>query len=193
MIYTDKGQSILATARKLFSKNGYKATTTKEIANEANVNDVTIFRLFGTKQILLEKMLDYYVSEPDKTDLACENGINLEGYLTKVGKYVYEVFEEYNDIFTIELFEMHAIKSKYQISRLPNEIREIVKQQIVESFGFEVHDADTFAAAYISSIHGLCINCLYLKTWDPPVDLDKCIQIITKNFSSSYPKSFVSN
>lgn len=183
MIYTDKGLSILAAARKLFSQNGFEATTTKEIAIEANVNEVTIFRLFGTKQVLLEKMLDYYVSEPDKTDLNCENGSSLESYLIKIGKYVYEIFKEYNDIFTIELFEMHSIKSKYQISKLPNEIRQIVKQQLTESFDFDAIDADEFASTYISSIHGLCINCLYLKTWDPPVNFEKCIQIISKNFA----------
>jgi AcrR family transcriptional regulator len=44
----------LTAARSLFTANGYKATTTKEIALRAGVAEPTLFRLFGSKSDLFE-------------------------------------------------------------------------------------------------------------------------------------------
>lgn len=44
---------IINAALSLFSANGITATTTKEIAEKAGVNEVTLFRQFGSKQGLL--------------------------------------------------------------------------------------------------------------------------------------------
>jgi AcrR family transcriptional regulator len=44
----------LAAARELFSKNGYQATTTKEISIKAGIAEPTLFRHFGSKAELFE-------------------------------------------------------------------------------------------------------------------------------------------
>ena len=41
----------------MFSRQGITATTTKEIAEQAGVNEVTLFRQFGSKQGLLLAVL----------------------------------------------------------------------------------------------------------------------------------------
>jgi len=46
-------ERIVASALALFSQQGITATTTKEIAEQAGVNEVTLFRQFGSKQGLL--------------------------------------------------------------------------------------------------------------------------------------------
>ncbi len=46
-------EQILTAAATLFAERGYKATTTRAIAERANVNEVTIFRYFKNKQGLL--------------------------------------------------------------------------------------------------------------------------------------------
>ena len=43
---------------ELFAKNGYDGTSTREIARRAGVNEVTIFRLFGSKEKLLYSALE---------------------------------------------------------------------------------------------------------------------------------------
>ncbi|WP_083676225.1 TetR/AcrR family transcriptional regulator [Paenibacillus sp. FSL H8-0548] len=48
------GEKILLAAISLMAEKGYDSTTTKEIALAAGVNEVTIFRHFGTKEKLLE-------------------------------------------------------------------------------------------------------------------------------------------
>lgn len=47
-------EKILLATIDLMSEKGYDSTTTKEIAQAAGVNEVTIFRHFGTKEKLLE-------------------------------------------------------------------------------------------------------------------------------------------
>ncbi|HVT38418.1 MAG TPA: TolC family protein [Gemmatimonadaceae bacterium] len=44
---------ILAAAARLYGEHGFRGTTTRRIAEEAGVNEVTLFRLFGTKTALL--------------------------------------------------------------------------------------------------------------------------------------------
>jgi TetR/AcrR family transcriptional regulator len=52
---------IMDAALKNFSKYGYKAATTMDIARDAGVNDSTLFRRFKTKKNLYEKVATYYI------------------------------------------------------------------------------------------------------------------------------------
>ena len=50
-------QKILDAAVKVFSTKGYAGATTREIAQEANVTEVTLFRKFQSKENLLKEVL----------------------------------------------------------------------------------------------------------------------------------------
>lgn len=51
---------ILTATRRLYAERGSKGTTTREVADSAGVNEATLFRHFGTKQLLIDAMLDFY-------------------------------------------------------------------------------------------------------------------------------------
>ncbi len=53
-------QSILDAAAELMGDRGYRATTTRAIAERAGVNEVTIFRQFGTKKGLLQALGEHW-------------------------------------------------------------------------------------------------------------------------------------
>lgn len=59
---------LLAAALAVFSQNGLQGATTKAIAAQAGVNEVTLFRLFGTKEALLGALLSSMVAEVMKLD-----------------------------------------------------------------------------------------------------------------------------
>jgi AcrR family transcriptional regulator len=44
---------VLAAAARLYAEHGFRGTTTRRIAEEAGVNEVTLFRQFGSKTALL--------------------------------------------------------------------------------------------------------------------------------------------
>ena len=60
---------ILLAAIDLMAEKGYDGTTTKEIAAAAGVNEVTLFRHFGSKQKLLAAAFDRYHYAEEMTKL----------------------------------------------------------------------------------------------------------------------------
>lgn len=53
---------ILTAAARVYAQYGFRGATTRLIANEAGVNEVTLFRTFGSKAELLEAMLQSQVA-----------------------------------------------------------------------------------------------------------------------------------
>ena len=51
-------ERILEAAGRVYSKHGFRGATTRLIAAEAGVNEVTLFRTFGSKGALLEAVLE---------------------------------------------------------------------------------------------------------------------------------------
>lgn len=50
-------ERILEAAARVYAKHGFRGATTRLIATEAGVNEVTLFRIFGSKSALLEAVL----------------------------------------------------------------------------------------------------------------------------------------
>ncbi|MCX5885004.1 MAG: TetR/AcrR family transcriptional regulator [Proteobacteria bacterium] len=63
---------ILKTGLKLFSKKGYLGTTTKEIARDAGIAEVTLFRHFPSKEKLFEEVINTYSFLPALKELLPE-------------------------------------------------------------------------------------------------------------------------
>lgn len=53
---------ILAAAGRVYAQYGFRGATTRLIATEADVNEVTIFRIFGSKAALFQEMLQSQVA-----------------------------------------------------------------------------------------------------------------------------------
>lgn len=53
----DSRNRILAAAARVYAQYGFRGATTRLIATEAGVNEVTLFRTFGSKAQLLQAML----------------------------------------------------------------------------------------------------------------------------------------
>jgi len=58
-----KRHDILKAAIEVFAKNGFRGTTTRDLAAHAEVNEAIIFRHFNTKQELYRAILEEKVSQ----------------------------------------------------------------------------------------------------------------------------------
>lgn len=58
----DKREHILMVAEKLFGENGFDGTSVRDIAHQANVNLAMISYYFGSKEKLLEALIEYRAS-----------------------------------------------------------------------------------------------------------------------------------
>ncbi|HYR89011.1 MAG TPA: TetR/AcrR family transcriptional regulator [Terriglobia bacterium] len=59
----DRRQDILRAAMELFAKNGFRGTTTRDLATQAGVNEAIIFRHFNTKEELYSAILECKAGE----------------------------------------------------------------------------------------------------------------------------------
>ncbi|MDB4880920.1 MAG: acnR [Gemmatimonadetes bacterium] len=65
-------ERILEAAARVYARHGFKGATTRLIAIEAEVNEVTLFRTFGSKGALLEAVLLQHVGTQDSPTLPAE-------------------------------------------------------------------------------------------------------------------------
>ena len=61
----DRRQQIIAAAMELFAKKGFRGTTTRDLATQADVNEAIIFRYFKTKEELYSAIIEHKVGERD--------------------------------------------------------------------------------------------------------------------------------
>ncbi len=69
---TKTGKRLLDATLKLISEKGYIGATTREIAREAGVTELTLFRHFGTKEKLFEELLKNHTFLPKLKELIPE-------------------------------------------------------------------------------------------------------------------------
>jgi AcrR family transcriptional regulator len=76
-------EQLLRATLKLISEKGYLGATTREIAQEAGVTELTLFRHFGSKEKLFEELLKTYTYLPTLKELIPElGGLSCEQALT---------------------------------------------------------------------------------------------------------------
>ena len=54
---SDTRDRLIDVTARLFAEAGYHGTTTRRIAQEADLNEVTVFRHFGSKDALIREAL----------------------------------------------------------------------------------------------------------------------------------------
>jgi AcrR family transcriptional regulator len=75
-------QKLLDAAARVYGEYGFRGATTRRIADEAGVNEVTLFRLFGSKAALIEEALREHVPRPPQAVALPEQPGDPHGELT---------------------------------------------------------------------------------------------------------------
>jgi AcrR family transcriptional regulator len=65
----DIRERILDAAKRVYAQHGFRGATTRLIAVEAGVNEVTLFRTFGSKAALFEAFMQAHVTQSPIPDL----------------------------------------------------------------------------------------------------------------------------
>lgn len=104
---------ILETALRLFSKEGYLGATTRRIALEAGIAEVTLFRYFPSKEKLFEETLKTYSFLTElKEFLPDIMGMTYEAALAMIAKRYFEALVRRKDIIKIIHSEMQRYPEK---------------------------------------------------------------------------------
>lgn len=78
----DTRTSILNAAVQVFSQHGFRGSTTRRIADAAEVNEVTIFRYFGSKEALLQEAISIISEGPPAGSALPKDPVDPEAELT---------------------------------------------------------------------------------------------------------------
>ena len=113
---------ILEASLKLFSEQGYASVTTRSIALEAKVNEVTIFRIFGQKKNLYREVFHTYSIQPSAELLLKDIEYDPESDLVRFGNVFTDLIISNSKIVTMSF---NSINKEIQ------DIAENLKQQSV--------------------------------------------------------------
>src|ERR1700733_11281204 len=164
---------ILAAAELVFSRDGFQGATTRRIAREAGVNEVTLFRHFNTREQLLRATLEYgceafdVLVEPERI---CRGG--LEGYI----RDIYSVVKQREAIVRAFIGEARflpeSIRRLLQESLLIRKARFVALLQRAQERGIVRKEVDVSAAADFirDSIHSATLRHTFYHTDTETVD-----------------------
>jgi AcrR family transcriptional regulator len=106
----ERRRQILSAARALFAERGFHATTTRDLAAAADINDALIYRYFPDKQAILAALIDEAIAvfqalpkPPDQAPLP------LDQLLELIGAAFVHTSRANLDLVTILLGERHAL------------------------------------------------------------------------------------
>jgi len=121
---TDTKKRLLEATLKLISEKGYMGATTREIAQEAGVTELTLFRNFGSKERLFKELLGSYTFLPRLKELLPE----LDGLASR------EALELIATRFLLTLKERKSmVKIMYsEYTTYPENIREVYNKFVLE-------------------------------------------------------------
>ena len=120
----DAKKCLLEATLKLISEKGYRGATTRKIAQEAGVTELTLFRHFGSKEKLFKELLGSYTFLPRLKELLPK----LDGLSSR------EALELIATRFLLTLKErksmVRIIYSEY--TTYPENIREVYNKFVLE-------------------------------------------------------------
>jgi AcrR family transcriptional regulator len=96
---------LLAAAAQLFAERGYARATTRELAAAAGVNEVTLFRHFGSKKNLFAAVVEHYASPGLDAALEIKVGGDYRQDLIAMGRRVMDLMLERRDAMRLMLCE----------------------------------------------------------------------------------------
>jgi AcrR family transcriptional regulator len=107
---SERRRQILAAARTLFAERGFHATTTRDLAAAADINDALIYRYFPDKQAILAALADEAIAVFQQLpELPAEAPMPLDQLLELIGTAFVHTVRANLDLVTILIGERHAL------------------------------------------------------------------------------------
>src|SRR5689334_22579832 len=122
---TSSAERLIAAALVMFSRRGMAATT-REIAEAAGVNEVTLFRLFESKDQLLSAVVEEVVrAESEALDRVDLDHFDLMREIPELARVFYETHEKYQAFMrTMLAHRMHPNLTEQIMRRVIQPLRE---------------------------------------------------------------------
>jgi AcrR family transcriptional regulator len=120
----DTRQAILQAASRVFAEKGYARATTRVLAEAAEVNEVTLFRHFGSKEGLFAAVLAEFGGLAISADMQSRLSGDYRQDLLAMGQMLMRVFAERGDAMRLMLCEAtHFPELREMMAENPRQLR----------------------------------------------------------------------
>lgn len=129
----DTRSRIIQAAIELFSERGYSGATTRAIAERAGVNEVTLFRHFGTKENLIQIIMQQFGGMAVAEEIASRLTGDYTQDLTIIGSAMMHVLTERNHAVRMAICEAGNFPEITQVvADSPRQIRQMLARYLDE-------------------------------------------------------------
>jgi len=189
---TNTQQRIIDAALDLVSHVGYKSTTTKMIAQKAEVNETTIFKNFQSKQVLMDTAFKQHTVQITKEvdEFFSQSFENTTDLLNQSGRFIATIFDKHRQIVIGTIKEVgneqtktiFTYKQEYIQQQLCNKLKECSNDYSLTDQQYE-----TIAFIFNSAIMSLLVDKARKEYSDDQqsmtIHLDDVIELILKTVS----------
>lgn len=180
MNYISTEDKILNASIVLFSQKGYNAVTTKEIAKEAGVSEMTLFRHFENKHNLFEKAFERFVFTPEFKALFNHLDGDLETDLIKIcTSYQDTLYKNQKIILMILKNDALDLESDIDLPlyKFPNELKKLLIYyfETMRDKGVIQKDPEALAISFLATNFGLFMTYLMMNKLIYKMDIKTCI------------------
>ena len=109
---------VFETVVKMIETHGYAGATTKQIAEAAQINEVTLFRKYGSKVQLVKEAISHYASHAEVETAVTYTG-DLEADLQRVVTVYHGTAELHAKVFPIIMSEMARFPELSETAKAP--------------------------------------------------------------------------
>ncbi|MEJ2207446.1 MAG: TetR/AcrR family transcriptional regulator [Anaerolineae bacterium] len=118
-------QRILEAAAQVFAEQGYARATTRALAEAAGVNEVTLFRHFGSKEGLFSAVIEAYAAPALNTAIAADLTGDYRRDLLAMGARVLGALLERREAMRLMLCEAeHFPELRQALAQNPRQLRQ---------------------------------------------------------------------
>jgi AcrR family transcriptional regulator len=174
-------QRILQAAAQLFAEQGYARATTRALAAAAGVNEVTLFRHFGSKQGLFSAIIEAYAAPALNTAMTAQLTGDYRHDLLVMGNHVLRAMLERRNAMHLMLCEAeHFPEVRQVLAENPRQLRQALagylQQQMARGRVRPLH-AEAAAQAFWGMFFAYTISLWLLdEPLDPELDAEELVE-----------------
>ncbi|HEY3878683.1 MAG TPA: helix-turn-helix domain-containing protein [Trebonia sp.] len=118
----ERRREVLAAARTLFAERGFDATTTRDLASAADINDALLYRYFPDKQAILTALADEAIAVFQALPKAPDHpSLPLDQLLELIGTGFVHTARANLDLLAILIGERHALAGDIRFAEFVDE------------------------------------------------------------------------
>ena len=179
-------KKILLAATKLFSESGYSGVSTRKIAEQAGVNEITLFRYFKSKSNLLQSVIKHFAFEGNIIEkISKEVTGNIKEDIFIFADVYYMFLENNIKMYKIQIKEIDEKGKKFTNSIEYTDFMKNYFKHKVEIGEFK-GDPNLVATSIVSMIMGI----FTLKEYAPSIYADTDFRMLIKRFAEDVIKLY---